>query len=71
MAALSGQLVVKPATIDWPKENMWSPIQAMGRYAMTSSASVRRSRSMALRAVSIRLRCESIAPLGCPVVPEV
>ena len=31
VAALSGQLVVKPATIDWLKENMWSPIHAIGR----------------------------------------
>ena len=31
VAALSGQLVVKPVTMDWPNENMWSPIHAMGR----------------------------------------
>ncbi len=71
MVALSGQFVVKPATMDWLNENMWSPIQAMGRYAMTSSEASSRSRSTALRAVSMRFRCESIAPLGCPVVPEV
>ncbi len=71
MAALSGQLMVNPATIDWLKENMWSPIHAIGRYAMTSSSAVNPSRAIALCAVAIRFRCDSIAPFGWPVVPEV
>ena len=71
MAALSGQLVVNPATMDWAKENMWSPTHAIGRYASTSSASPSPSRATAFLAVTIRFRWESMAPLGCPVVPEV
>ena len=71
MAALSGQLVAKPDTTDWPKENMWSPTQAMGRYATTSSSGPSPSKATALRAVTIRFSCVSTVPLGWPVVPDV
>jgi len=57
--------------MDWAKENMWSPTHAIGRYASTSSASRSPSRATAFVAVTIRFRWDSMAPLGCPVVPEV
>jgi hypothetical protein len=50
---------------------MFCPIQAGGRYASTTSASVRPSICAAAWARSIRLWCVRTTPLAAPVVPEV
>ncbi len=43
---------------------MWSPTQAMGRYATTSSSGPSPSKATAFRAVTIRFSCVSIGALG-------
>src|SRR5438874_11159853 len=64
VAALSGQFAAKPVTMDWAYENTWSPTQAIGRYDRISSSAPTFSNFPALSAVRIKLRCDSIAPLG-------
>ena len=50
---------------------MWSPTQAIGRYASTSSSAVSFSNSTELRAANSTFPWVSITPFGLPVVPEV
>ncbi len=71
VAALSGQLAANPAMIDCAYEKTWSPTHAIGRYDRISSSGPSPSKRAALRAVTIKLWCDSIAPFGVPVVPEV
>src|SRR2546427_10120482 len=71
VAALSGQLMANPVTMDWAYEKMWSPTHAIGRDDRISSSLWRPSNAAAFRAVPLRFRWESIAPFGAPGVPEV
>ena len=67
----SGKLMVKPMARAVATDIICSPIQASGRKETNSSVGLRGSTWCRLRAMVSRLWNESIAPFGCPVVPEV
>src|SRR3989475_11756580 len=69
VAALSGQLMANPVTMDWAYEKMWSPTHAIGRYDRISSSLWRPSNAAAFRAGPLRFRWGGIAPLGAPGGP--
>ena len=67
----SGKLTVKPRASAEESDIICSPIQASGRKETNSSSGRLGSTSWRLSAIPSRLRKDSMAPLGKPVVPEV
>ena len=67
----SGKFTVKPIGSALERHIICSPIHASGRKETNSSFSTLLSTSIRFAAMVSRLRNDSIAPLGNPVVPEV
>ena len=67
----SGKLTVKPIASAVESDIICSPIQASGRKLTNSSVGRFSSTACRFIAMPSRLRKESMAPLGKPVVPEV
>ena len=71
VSGFSGKFTVNPVSRALDRHIICSPIQASGRKETNSSFSNLSSTSIRFAAMLRKLRNDSIAPLGKPVVPEV